>query len=202
MKHSATAPVRYRVLVADDDRIVRVLLTEGLKEAGFDVVAAQDGESALEICLRQPPDLALLDIRMPGLSGIELARRLVEQTQVPFIFLTAYDDRALIEEAVEAGAFGYLVKPVEVPRLLPMLHAALARAEDLRKSREAEQGLAAALVSNRDIAMAVGMLMQRYGVTAETAFEAMRSYARRHQKKAHEIAHTVLSGASAIDLGL
>lgn len=202
MNSNSTTSPRPRLLVADDDRIVLLTIADGLRQMGFDVLTAQDGAAALRICLEESPDLALLDIRMPRLSGIDLARRLTDESTVPFIFLTAYDDRSLIDEAIAAGAFGYLVKPIDVARIVPSVQAALARAGELRKSKEAEQSLAAALVSNRDIAMAVGMLMQRHQVPAEAAFEALRRYARRHQRKVVDIANDVIGGSLQADLGL
>jgi response regulator NasT len=201
MKPADTDIARPRILVADDDRVILLTLVEGLREAGFEVMSAQDGPSALALCLESRPDFALLDIRMPGLTGLELARRLAAGATVPFMFLTAYDDQQLIDEAVKAGAFGYLVKPIDVARIVPTLQAALARAAELRRSREAEQSLAAALVSNREIATAVGMLMQRHDVTAEAAFEAIRRHARRQQRKVVEVANAITRGENGIDVG-
>jgi response regulator NasT len=183
-----------RILVADDDRLILVMLVEGLRAAGFEVLSAQDGESALKICLQENPDFALLDIRMPGMTGIELARLLMQETDVPFMFLTAYDDQSLIDEAVGAGAYGYVVKPVEVRRLVPLIQAGIARARELRQSRNAEKGLASALKSNREIATAIGMLMQRYATNADDAFESMRRYARRHQLKIVDVANALIRG--------
>lgn len=118
------------ILVADDDRVVLFTLAEGLRDAGYRVIEARDGQSALSLCQREEIDLALLDIRMPGLDGIELATRLRDETQVPFLFLSAYDDDDSVRRALETGALGYLVKPLEVAGLLPIVRAALLRAKD------------------------------------------------------------------------
>jgi two-component system, response regulator PdtaR len=194
--------IRPRILVADDDRLILLTLVEGLSAAGFDVLSAQDGTSALAICLEQKPVFALLDIRMPGLSGIKLAQRLAQETEVAFMFLTAYDDQSLIDDAISAGAFGYVVKPIEVARIAPMIQAAIARARELRKSRLAEQGLVSALSSNREIATAIGMLMQRHNISNETAFEAMRRHAREHQLKVVDLANAITCGGQEICLDL
>ena len=101
-----------KILVADDDRVVLLTLAEGLREAGFEVIEARDGLQALALCRSEAPDLALLDIRMPGLDGLELARRLRDETRVPFLFFSAYGDEEFVRRAVEIGALGYLIKPL------------------------------------------------------------------------------------------
>ncbi|MCX7171485.1 MAG: response regulator, partial [Proteobacteria bacterium] len=92
-----------RLLVADDDRVVLFTLSEGLRQAGFDVIEARDGLQALTLCQSEAPQLALLDIRMPGMDGLELARRLRDETAVPFLFFSAYNDEAYVQRAVEIG---------------------------------------------------------------------------------------------------
>lgn len=161
-----------KLLVADDDRVVLFTLAEGLREAGFEVIEARDGLRALELCLGVAPDLALLDIRMPGLDGLELARRLRSETSVPFLFLTAYDDEDLVREAVKLGALGYLVKPLDVPRLVPMLRAALD--------------------SNRHIGTAVGIAMRTWNLDQRAAFERLRKYARDRSEKLVDVARAVV----------
>ena len=174
-----------RILVADDDRVVLLTLSEGLREAGFEVVEARDGLQALALCRSETPDLALLDIRMPGLDGLELARRLRDETDVPFLFLSAYGDEALVRRAVEAGALGYLIKPLDVVAILPTLRTALARAQDI-------SGLQRALASNRTIATAVGILMQAEGLDQQTAFERLRKTARDRHHKLEDLAQAMI----------
>lgn len=178
-----------KLLVADDNRVVLFTLAEGLREAGFEVIEARDGARALELCLVEAPDLALLDIRMPGLDGLELARRLRAETSVPFLFLSAYDDEIIVQEAVKLGALGYLVKPLDVPRLVPMLRAALARAAEV-------DGLRAALDSNRHIGTAIGIAMRTWNLDQRAAFERLRKYARDRSEKLVDVARAVVeSGA-------
>lgn len=174
-----------KLLLADDDRVVLFTLAEGLREAGFEVIEARDGQRALDLCRSERPDLALLDIRMPGLDGLELARRLRADTTVPFLFFTAHDDEDLVREAVKLGALGYLVKPLDVPRLVPMLRAALARAEEV-------DGLRAALHSNRNIGTAVGIAMRVWHLDQQAAFERLRKYARDHSSKLENVARQVV----------
>lgn len=110
----------------------------------------------------------MLDIRMPGLDGLELAKALREQTSVPFLFLSAYSDVELVKRAVAIGALGYLVKPLDVGAIVPSLRTALARAADLA-------GLRYALESNRTIATAVGVLMARENSDQQAAVERLRA---------------------------
>ncbi len=174
-----------RILIADDDRVVLFTLAEGLREADFEVIEARDGLQALALCHSETPDLALLDIRMPGLDGLELARRLREETRVPFLFFSAYNDEAFVSRAVEIGARGYLLKPLNVPALLPMVRTALARSRDF-------SGLQGALASNRTIATAVGMLMHAEGLDQAAAFEKLRKSARGQRRKLEEVARAMI----------
>lgn len=174
-----------KILVADDDRIVRFTLADGLRQAGYEVIEAQDGESALELCRNEDPALALLDIRMPGLDGLELARRLKEESDVPFVFFSAYGDEAFVQQAIAAGALGYLIKPLSVAAILPMIQTALARARDI-------SSLEGALASNRTIATAVGILMQQEGLDQPAAFERLRESARKHRRKMLDVALQII----------
>ncbi len=174
-----------KILIADDDRVVLLTLGEGLREAGFEVIEARDGLQALELCKSEAPELALLDIRMPGLDGLELARRLRDETRVPFVFFSAYGDDDFVKRAVEIGALGYLVKPLSIASILPMIRTALARAQDI-------SGLEGALKSNRTIATAVGMLMRTDGTDQATAFEHLRQRARSERRKLEDVARSMI----------
>lgn len=176
-----------RILVADDDRVVLLTLGEGLREAGFDVIEAHDGLQALSLCRSEEPDLALLDIRMPGLDGLELARRLRDETTVPFLFFSAYGDEAMVQRAVEIGALGYLIKPLQVASIVPTLRTALARSREIG-------GLRDALASNRTIATAVGILMRAERLEQAAAFERLRQRARDGRCKLEDLARTLVDG--------
>jgi two-component system, response regulator PdtaR len=170
-----------RILIADDDRLVLLTLADGLREAGFEVIEASDGLQALTLCREEAPALALLDIRMPGLDGLELARCLRDGTTVPFLFLSAYNDEQFVRQAAEVGALGYLVKPLTVATMLPAVRTALARANEI-------SGLKGALDSNRTIATAVGMLMRDQGIDQTKAFGQLRRLARNQRRKLVELA--------------
>lgn len=180
------------IMIVDDDRLVLAALSRGLKDAGYRVSAAANGEDAYTIAMRDPPDLALLDMRMPGMNGIELGRRLRER--VPFLYLSAYGDEDTVRDGVAQGALGYLVKPLDIAQILPAVQAALVRAAEIRTLREKETQLTAALATSREIAMAVGLLMQRDGLDREQAFELLRSKARSMRRSVQELARELLSG--------
>src|SRR3712207_1425869 len=109
-----------RILIAEDETIIRLDLRELLERAGFDVCAeARDGEQAIELARSEHPDLAIMDVKMPRVDGIEAARRILDERPIPIVMLTAYGHQELVSRAVEAGVFGYRVKPFRETDLLP-----------------------------------------------------------------------------------
>lgn len=183
------------ILVVDDDRLVLAALSEGLRAAGYRVTEAVSGEDALAIAARDAPDLALLDVRMPVMDGIELGRRLREQAGVPFLYLSAYGDQATVAQAVDEGALGYLVKPLDIAQILPAIEAALTRAGEIGKLRTSERQLSAALSGSREISMAVGLLMMRDRINREQAFDLLRGNARSQRRPIAEVAGELLASA-------
>ena len=124
-----------RILIAEDETIIRLDLRELLEKAGFDVCAeAKDGEEAVTLARTIEPDLALLDVKMPKLDGIDAARRILEERPIPIVMVTAYGEEELVSRAVEAGVFGYLVKPFRETDLLPAIATARARHDELAAS--------------------------------------------------------------------
>ena len=184
------------ILVVDDDRLVLAALAEGLRSAGYRVTGVASGEEALGI--PDKPDLALLDVRMPGMSGIELGRRLRE-LDIPFLFLSAYGDQEIVKQAVDEGALGYLVKPLDIQQIVPSIEAALTRAEELRKLRESEAQLNAALAGSREVSMVVGLLMQRDRLDRTKAFELLRGHARSQRRPVAEVARELLDSAEKLN---
>jgi len=188
------------ILVVDDDRLVRLTIVAGLREQGYAVLEAESAEDALVLALAQPVDLAVVDIRMEGASGIDLARELRARTPVPVMFLTAYGDSALVRDAIEQGAVGYLVKPVDLPQLLPAIETALARAGELRSLWQSQEHMSAELASAREVSVATGLIMERKGVDRDQAFELLRSHARSHRRKLREVAAEIVRAAETISL--
>ena len=131
-----------RILIAEDETIIRLDLRALLEKAGFEVCAeAKDGEEAVTLARTVEPDLALLDVKMPKLDGIDAARRILEERPIPIVMVTAYGEEELVSRAVEAGVFGYLVKPFRENDLLPAIATARARHDELAAVREEADSL-------------------------------------------------------------
>ncbi len=164
-----------RILIAEDETIIRMDLRDLLERAGFDVCAeAKDGEEAVDLARSERPDLAILDVKMPRLDGIEAARRILDERPLPIVMLTAYGQEELVARAVEAGVFGYLVKPFREQDLLPAIHTARARHEELSALRDEADSLAEALAARKAIERAKGLLMAKEGLTEDEAFSRLR----------------------------
>ena len=164
-----------RILIAEDETIIRMDLRALLEAAGFEICAeARDGEEAVELARSEQPDLAVLDVKMPRLDGIEAAKQILEERPIPIVMVTAYGERELVARAVEAGVFGYLVKPFRETDLLPAIETARARHEELTALREEAASLADALAARKAIERAKGLLMEREGLTEQDAFARLR----------------------------
>ena len=164
-----------RVLVAEDETIIRLDLRGLLEDAGFEVCAeARDGEEAVALARETQPDVALLDVKMPRLDGIEAARRILADRPIPIVVLTAYGQDELVARAVDAGVFGYLVKPFREEDLLPAIAAARARHAELEALRDEAESLAEALATRKVVERAKGLLMERESLTEQEAFARLR----------------------------
>src|SRR5437763_12653920 len=153
-----------RVLVAEDETIIRLDLRDLLERSGFEVCAeARDGEEAVELARSARPDVAIMDVKMPKLDGIEAARRILDERPIPIVMLTAYGQQELVTRAVEAGVFGYLVKPFREQDLVPAIETARARHAELAELRDEAGALADALAARKAMARAKGRVMEREG---------------------------------------
>jgi two-component system, response regulator PdtaR len=169
-----------------------------LERAGFEVVAeARDGREAVELAAEHEPDLAVMDVKMPELDGIEAARRMLERRPLPIVMLTAFSEADLVSRAVDAGVFGYLVKPFRETDLLPAIEAARARHRELVELREESGSLRDALEARKLIERAKGLLMEKDGIGEEEAFARMRGASQRTGKPLREIAEAVLAAFDA-----
>jgi len=124
------------VLVAEDETIIRLDLRGLLERHGFVVCAeARDGAEAVALARATKPDVAVLDLRMPKLDGIEAARRIYAERPIPIVMLTAFSDRSSVDKAIAAGVFTYLVKPFRESDVVPAIKAATARHAELLAAR-------------------------------------------------------------------
>jgi len=164
-----------RILLAEDETIIRLDLRALLERAGFEVCAeARDGEEAVALARSERPDVAVLDVKMPKLDGIEAARRILDECPIPIVMLTAYGQDELVQRAAEAGVFGYLVKPFREQDLLPAIRTARARHDELTALREEAESLAEALAARKAIERAKGVLMEKEGLSEQEAFARLR----------------------------
>jgi response regulator NasT len=183
-----------RALVAEDETIIRLDLRDLLERAGFEVCAeAKNGEEAVELARSERPDVAILDVKMPRLDGIEAARRILDERPIPIVMLTAYGQAELVSRAVEAGVFGYLVKPFREQDLLPAIATARARHEELSAVREEAESLAEALAARKVIERAKGLLMAKEGLSEEDAFVRLRKASQASGRPLKVIADAVVA---------
>ncbi|WIV99358.1 MULTISPECIES: response regulator [Roseateles] len=164
-----------KILVVDDDRLVLATLTYGLAQAGFEVIDADNGDDAILLAREHRPELALLDIRMEGLSGFDVAAYLREYLQIPFMFLSAFADEETVAKVKELGAVAYLVKPLDIHQIVPAVEAAFA---NRRQGGPAEPAPAARRephpVLDEVQAIAVGVLMHRYSLSRADALARLQ----------------------------
>ncbi len=188
------------VLLVDDDRPVLMALAGDMRRAGYIVSEAASGEAALDLSRSQRFDVALLDMRMPGMSGLELAKTLTQTADLPFLFMSAHSEIDVVKDAALYGALGYLLKPVDIAHVVPAIEAALARAQELRKLRETEAHLNVALASGRELNIAIGIVMERNRVDRQAAFDILRIHARSQRRKMNEVAEEIVKAVEVINL--
>ncbi len=180
-----TANSREKILVVDDDRLVLATLVHGLTQAGFEVLDADNGDDAILLAREHRPHLALLDIRMEGKSGFDVAAYLREYCQTPFMFLSAFSDEATVKQVNALGAVAYLIKPLDIGQIVPAVEAALARVGQQQPASAAARAPSAAAVAvDLDtvtlptvVAMAVGVLMHRHGIDRVAALTRLNRMA-------------------------
>lgn len=192
-------PHKSSLLVVDDDNLVLATLAIGLRDAGFIVEEAHSGKEAIDLCENKNFDLALLDINMPDLSGVETAKIIFEKNHTPFIFLTAVDDNDIVDEAIKNGALGYLVKPVNVKQIVPAIETALTRAADITSLISHQDNLNAALSQSRETSVAIGIFMSHTSLSPEQAESALRLYCRNTQQKMSHVAKSIIKASENLN---
>jgi response regulator NasT len=188
------------LLLVDDDRLILSTLANGLRHAGYQVSTAESALDAQDFLSAGHglPDLVILDVQMPQTDGLALAQRLRAFEHLPFVMLSAYSDAASVASATQAGALAYMVKPIDVPQMVPTIEAALLRAKDLHRLHAASEQLKNALAVERVVSVAVGITMVQYRLSREAAFDMLRSAARRQRGKLSDVAQTVLQAHEAL----
>lgn len=192
---------RKTVLVVDDDRLVLATLASGLKSAGFEVIEADNGDDAILLARQHRPDLALLDMRMQGKSGMDVAGYLRDHTGTPFMFLSAFGDADIVQQAAQFGALAYLVKPLDIRQIVPAVRAALARAQEIRELREAQAMPASAHAGagNETLGVAIGIVMQRFGLSRVTAGRRVADAAAQAQLPPEQVAQDIIQAVESLN---
>ena len=184
-----------RVALAEDEAIIRLDLRETLEEEGYTVVGDTGrGDEMLELVAATDPDVVILDIKMPGMDGIEVARRIAKSHDAAVVILTAFSQRDLIDQAIEAGALAYLVKPFQRSELVPAVEIARARHREMRALTDQAQTLADRLEARKTIDRARGVLMDEAGLTEADAFRFIQQVAMNERASMVDVACQVLDG--------
>ena len=187
-----------RVVVAEDEAIIRLDLVETLREQGFDVVADTGrGEEAVRLVAEHRPDVAILDVKMPGVDGIEAARRIAPQRGTAVVILTAFSQRELIEQAREAGAMTYLVKPYRREALAPAVELALARYREMEALEGRVGDLENRLEVRKIVDRAKGRLLDDHGMSEQDAYAFIQRTAMSQRRTMRDVAGEVLEGRVA-----
>lgn len=182
-----------RVVIAEDEAIVRLDLKEILEEEGYEVVGETGrGDEAVELVRAHGPDLAILDVKMPGLDGLSAARQISADRLAAVLILTAFSQRDLIEQARQAGALAYLVKPFQKSELLPAIEIALGRFEEMRTLDDQVKSLEERLEARKLLDRAKGLLMDELGWKEHDAFTWLRSTAMAERVVMTDIARRVV----------
>jgi AmiR/NasT family two-component response regulator len=186
------------LLVVDDDPLALAAISTILRASAYTICEAHNVHDAILLAQQKKFDLALLDMHMPDMSGLELAQKLEEIDGLPCMFITGSSDKELVRQATDFGAVGYIVKPYDVHQIAPAVAAGLARAIDIRRLRQSESDLSNALRAARETSMAVGLLMGKYHVDRDTAFDILRQYSRSHRSKIHDVAEQLLNASELL----
>jgi len=191
-----------KILVVDDDRLVLATLAYGLAQAGYEVLDADNGDDAILLAREHRPELALLDIRMEGLSGFDVAAYLRDHLRVPFLFLSAFSDDETIAKVRALGALAYLVKPLDMQQIVPAVEAAFSHRPQPQDPAPVPPAPAVAatpspVLDQQVVAIAVGVLMHRYSLSRSQALERLKKLSEAEDR---ELAEQALRLVEAVEL--
>jgi two-component system, response regulator PdtaR len=188
-----TKPVR--VVLAEDEAIIRLDLKEILEEENYEVVGETGrGDHAIDLVRELTPDLAILDIKMPGMDGLTAARTIAGERLAAVLILTAFSQGDLVDQARDAGALAYLVKPFQKSDLIPAIEMALGRFEQIVSLEHENADLAERLEARKIIDRAKGRLMDEYSLSESASWRFLQKAAMDSRRKIHEVARDVVSG--------
>lgn len=198
--HTEAMPLR--VVIAEDEAIIRMDLRETLQEEGYDVVGETGrGDQAVELVRGLEPDLAILDIKMPGMTGLEAAAIINGEKICGVLMLTAFSQREVVEQARDAGALAFLVKPFQRSDLVPAIEVAMGRFRELRELTGEIDSLGEQLESRKFIERAKGVLIDEAGMTENDAFQFIQKTAMSERSRMRDVADQILDGSLRPDAG-
>ncbi|NQW34023.1 MAG: response regulator [Acidimicrobiaceae bacterium] len=185
-----------RIVIAEDEAIIRLDLRETLEEEGYQVVGdCGRGDEAVELVKNQKPDVVILDIKMPVMTGLEAAKLIADTKICPIVMLTAFSQREIIEQARDAGALAYLVKPFQKSDLVPAIELAIARFAEMRALTGEVAALGAQLEVRKLVDRAKGILIDKHSMSENDAFAFIQKLAMSERTKMGEIAERIIAGS-------
>ena len=191
-----------RVVIAEDEAIIRMDLRETLEEEGYEVIGETGrGDQAVELVRGLQPDLAILDIKMPGMDGLEAARIINGEKICGVLMLTAFSQREVVEQARDAGALAFLVKPFQKSDLIPAIEVAMGRFRELRSLTGEIDALGEQLESRKFIDRAKGLLIDELGMSESDAFSFIQRTAMSERTRMRDVADRILDGSLRPDAG-
>ena len=186
-----------RIIIADNESIIRMDLRELLEEAGHTVVAeALDGRQAVELARRQSPDLLIMDIKMPEMDGITAAKIIADERIAPVLLLTAYSQKEIVDKAKDSGVLGYLVKPVNEANLFPAMEIALSRFREFMDLEKELEDVKNSLASRKLLDRAKAILTEAHGLTENEAYRRIQQYSMNKRKSIREVAEMIINAAT------
>ncbi|MFC8429775.1 ANTAR domain-containing response regulator [Streptomyces sp. NPDC057253] len=193
---SHVPPLTTRVVIAEDEALIRLDLKEMLEEEGYSVVGeAGDGEQAVELAREHKPDLVILDVKMPKLDGISAAEKIAEERIAPVLMLTAFSQRDLVERARDAGAMAYLVKPFSKSDVVPAIEMAVSRFTELKELENEVADLTQRLETRKLVDRAKSILQTSYGLTEPAAFRWIQKTSMDRRMSMQQVAEAVILDA-------
>ena len=190
----------FSILVVEDDPGLLRFLVQALKVCGYNTASAESAAAARDLIEREHVDLAIIDIGLPDADGIELGQSLATEHGIPFIHLTGHTENEAIKRAARSGAITYLVKPVGIEQLTAAVATALTRATEISKLMRSVEKLSSDFEDKKAVSIAVGIVMERFGLNDGEAFEVLRYAARSHQEKLQTLAERLMVGQGGLEL--
>ncbi|PSL39507.1 response regulator receiver and ANTAR domain protein [Labedella gwakjiensis] len=197
-EHEEPATAPRRVVVAEDESLIRLDIVEILRDNGFEVVGeAGDGETAVALATELRPDLVVMDVRMPQLDGIAAARRITEAQIAPVVLLTAFSQKELVEQAADAGALAYVVKPFTPNDLLPAIEIALSRYQQIITLEAEVADMVERFETRKLVDRAKGLLNEKMGLSEPEAFRWIQKASMDRRLTMHDVAQAIIEQLAA-----